>query len=325
MIAAVLTRFGPPENIELREVPRPRTKPQQVLVRVRATCLNSGDARIRGKDVPKGYGFIVNLVFGFRKPRVPILGMSLAGEVINVGSKVTRFKVGDRIFGTTGFGMGAHAEMVAVKANSALAQIPYGMSYEHAAVIPFGGTTSRFFLVDRAKLQRGEKILINGASGAVGVAMLQLAKYLGAHVTGVSSEANHALLRELGADAVIDYRSTDIATLADQYDVIADCVGTAPYSRMKHRLNPGGRLLMVVGTLAESLAAPIQTLFGSHKVLGGTSNSTPEDLEWLLEATKLGYLKPVIDSTYTLSEIADAHRRVDSGRKTGAVVVTVPN
>lgn len=324
MIAAALTCFGPPENIELREVPRPNTKPHQVLVRIRATCVNSGDARIRGKDVPKGYGFMVNLVFGFRKPRIPILGMSFAGDVVGVGTKVTRFKVGDRIFGSTGLGMGAHAEMVAVKANSGLAKIPDDMSYEHASIIPFGGTTSRFFLVEMAKLKRGEKILINGASGAVGVAMLQLSKYLGAHVTGVSSEANHDLLSALGADEVIDYRSTDIATLKDQYDVIADCVGTAPYYLMKHRLKPGGRLLMVVGTLAETLAAPIQTLIGPHKVIGGTSNSTPEDLQWLLEANKAGYLKPIVDSVYSLSEIVAAHSRVDSGRKTGAVVVTVP-
>lgn len=323
MKAAVLTRFGPPENIAVRDVPQPKIKPHQVLVRVRATCVNSGDARIRGKNVPRGYGLLVSLIFGFRKPRISILGMSIAGDVVEAGNKVTRFTVGDRIFGVTGFGMGAHAEMVAVKAISGLERMPDNISYEQAAIIPFGGTTSRFFLVDKAKLKRGERILINGASGAVGVAMIQLAKYLGAHVTGVSSTANHALLRGLGADEVIDYRSTDIATVAGKYDVIADCVGTASYSRMKHRLNPGGRLLMVVGSLAETLAAPIQSMLGPHTVTGGTSNSTQEDLQWLLEARAAGYLNPVIDSTFTLSEITAAHARTDTGRKAGAVVVTL--
>lgn len=324
MKAAVLTRFGPPTNIEIREVPQPKTKPHQVLVRVRATCVTSGDARIRAKNVPQGYGLMINLIFGFNTPRIPILGMSMAGDVVAVGHDVTRFDVGDRVFGVTGFGMGAHAEMVAVKAKSGLAKIPVDIDYEQAATIPFGGTTSRFFLVDRAKLKRGEKILINGASGAVGVAMIQLAKYLGAHVTGVSSPANHALLRELGADEVIDYKSNDISELAGKYDVIADCVGNAPYSRMKHRLKRGGRLLMVVGTLTQALAAPFQTLLGPHKVVGGTSESTPEDLQWLLDAKAAGYLEPVIDSSYSLPDIALAHARVDTSRKVGAVVVTVP-
>ncbi len=324
MKAAVLTRFGAPENIEIRDVPRPKHKPHQVLIRVRATSVSSGDARIRGKNVPQGYGPMVNLVFGFNKPRIPILGMSIAGEVVEVGNKVTRFEIGDRVFGVTGFGMGAHAEMVVVKANSGLAKMPDGMPYAQAATIPFGGTTSRFFLVDKAQLKRGERIMINGASGAVGVAMIQLAKYLGAHVTGVSSSTNHDLLRDLGADEVIDYRSTYIAKIAETYDVIADCVGTAPYSRMRQRLKPGGRLLMVVGTLAQALAAPFQSMRGPHKAMGGTSNSTQEDLQWLLDAQAAGYLKPVIDSTFTLSEIAQAHARADTGRKVGAVVVTLP-
>ena len=324
MKAAVLTRFGSPDNIEIRDVPIPQLKPNQILIRVHASSVNSGDARIRAKNVPKGYGLMVGLIFGFTKPRFPIMGMSLAGVVAKVGTGVTKFTVGDRVYGGTGITLGAHADYIALKESADLTKLPDDIPFRDAATLSFGGMTARFFLERKAKLKSGESILINGASGAVGVSMIQLAKYIGAHVTAVCSASNHDMVRDLGADAVIDYHDTDIATLERHFDVIADCVGNAPYARMRHRLRKAGRLLMVVGTMGQALAAPFQSWFTPHKVIGGTAEASPKDLDWLLEMHRSGHMTQVTDATFPLSEIAAAHARVDTGRKTGMVVVTMP-
>ena len=324
MKAAVLARFGSPDNITIKEVPTPTIKPNQVLVRVHATTVNSGDARIRGKNVPRGYGLMVGLVFGFGKPRFPIMGMDYAGEVVATGANVRNFAVGDRVYGGTGITLGAHAEFVAVKETSGMTKLPDDINYETAVSLPFGGMTARFFLEKRGKLQKGETILINGASGAVGIAMTQLAKHIGAHVTAVCSEANHDMMRTLGADDVVDYHTTDIAKLDKQFNVIADCVGNAPYARMRDRLKKEGRLLTVVSTMGEALAAPIQSCFTPHKVLGGTADAKPEDLDWFLKMHKQGAMTAMVDTTFQFPDIVAAHKLVDGGHKKGMVVVKMP-
>ena len=324
MKAAVLTRFGSPENITVKDVPTPKIKAGQVLVKVHASSVNSGDARIRGKNVPKGYGLLVSLVFGFRKPRFPIMGMSFAGEIVTTGADVTSYTVGDRIYGSTGITLGAHAEYIALKATADITNLPDDVSFETAATLSFGGKTAQFFLKQKANLKSGETILINGASGAVGLSMIQLAKHMGAKVTAVCSEPNHDLVRKFGADNVVDYRTTDIAKLDQKFDVIADCVGTAPYARMRNCLNNGGRLLMVVGTMGQALAAPLQSLFTPHKVMGGTAEASPEDLNWLVDMHNQGHMTQTVDASFPLADIALAHTRVDTGRKRGMVVVTMP-
>lgn len=323
MKAAFATAYGGPEVVQLRDVPEPVPKANEVLVRVCATTVSSGDARLRGARFPSGFGAIARLVFGVTRPRQPILGTELSGIVEATGSAVTRFRPGDRVFAFAGAGMRCHAELRCVPETGAIAALPQGFSFEEAAAISFGGTTALYFLRDVAKLQPGERVLINGASGAVGSAALQLARYSGAHVTGVSSAANAELVRSLGASEVIDYRTTDFAASGERYDVILDTVGTAPFSRSRAVLKPQGRLLIIAAGLGELLKSPVQSRTNGLKVAGGTAPDRAEDIAELKRLCDAGAYRPVIDSVLPFARIAEAHARVDTGHKAGSVVVTL--
>lgn len=322
MKAIVYERYGPPEVLQIKEVEKPVPKDNEVLIRIRATTVTAGDWRVRSLNVPVGFGFISRLVFGVSRPRQPILGTELAGEIECVGKDVSRFKAGDQVFAFCDFGMGCHAEYKCMPEDGAVALKPPNLTYDEAAALSFGGTTALDFF-RRGKLQRGEKLLINGASGGVGTAALQLARHFGADVTGVCSAANVELVKSLGATHVIDYTQEDFTQNGETYDVIVDAAGTAPFSRSKNSLKEGGRLLLVLGGLPDMLQIPWVSMTTSKKVIAGPASGRSVDLRFLAELAEAGEFKPVIDRRFPFRQIVEAHRYVDTGHKKGNVIITL--
>jgi NADPH:quinone reductase-like Zn-dependent oxidoreductase len=302
--------------VRIREVATPVPASGEVLIKAGATTVNSGDARLRALRVPRGVGLAVRVRFGLTKPRQPVFGFDVAGRVEAVGPGVTRFEPGDRVVASRDLGLGCHAEYVTVGEKGAIAPIPDTLSDPDAVALCFGGSTALHFF-ERGKLTAGEKVLINGASGAVGAMAVQLAKERGAEVTAVCSGANAELVTSLGADHVVDHTTDDFTRSGQHYDVIMDNHGTATYGRVKGSLTPGGRVLMVNGELWPMIAASWQ-----KAVIGGTASITADHLERLVSLAERGTIRPVIDSTLPFAQIVDAHRRVDSGRKVGSVVLT---
>jgi NADPH:quinone reductase-like Zn-dependent oxidoreductase len=322
MQAVVRDQYGPPEVLRLVEMPKPAPKDDELLIKIHATTVTSADCRVRGLNVPAGFGLMIRLAMGVTRPRQTVLGVELAGEVEAVGKNVTRFKVGDRVFGMDGTRMGAHAQYKCIPEDGPLALIPPGLGYEAAAALPFGGGTMLDFY-QRAELKAGDKVLVNGASGAVGVAAVQLARQAGAEVTAVCSGANAELVRSLGAQQVIDYTKEDFSASGQTYNVIVDTVGTAPFARSEDSLSKGGRLLLVLATLWQMLSAPLESATSGKKVLAGPTSERAEYMQTLAKLAQEGSLKPVIDRRYSLEQIADAHRYVETGRKRGSVMVAV--
>jgi len=319
MKAAVYRRYGPPDVVQIADVPMPGIKSTEMLVKVRATTITAGDSRLRSARVPRGFAFLMRLGFGIRGPRKPILGWELAGEVVAVGQSVSRFALGDKVFAAR---MGCHAEYVAVPEDGA-APLPHNLTFEEAAALTFGGLTSLFYLRDKARIQPGERVLVNGASGAVGSAAVQLAKHFGAAVTGVCSGANEQLVKSLGAHRVVDYTREDFTQTRETYDIILDAVGNCSFSRCKPALAPGGRLLLVVASLGQLVGALVWSSRAGRKVLSGVNSVRSADLDFLRALAESGAFRPVIDRTYEFARIVDAHRYVDMGRKKGNVVLTL--
>ena len=322
MRAAVVTRYGAPDVVALRDVARPAPGPRDLLIRVRATTVSSGDARVRARRVPAGMGFLMRLAMGWSGPRQPVLGTECAGVVEAVGAEVTRFRVGDAVVAFPGATMGAHAAYVRIREDGPVALKPDGLSWEEAAALLFGGTTALHCL-RVARVKAGERVLVLGASGAVGVAAVQLARREGAEVTAVCSAANAALVAGLGAARVIDYHTEDFTRSDTPWDVVIDCVGATDYARCRRVLTPGGRLVRVVCGLAGLIAAPFQGRRAGHRVIAGVAAERPEDVAALVAMAGEGTYRAVIDAVFPLARIADAHARVDSGRKRGSVVVTL--
>lgn len=320
MKAILYRQYGPPDVLQMADIAKPVPKPHEILIKTYATTVTSGDWRVRSLTVPAGFGWMTRLVFGVSRPRQPILGSELAGVVESVGEAVSRFKVGDAVFAFSDARMGCYAEYKCMPQDGAVACKPLGLSYGEAAALSFGGTTALDFL-RRAKLQRGESVLINGASGAVGAAAVQLARHFGAHVTAVCGTANMAWVRALGASQVIDYTQEDFTQNGQTYHVIMDTVGTAPFSRCQASLRDGGRLLLVLAGLADMLHAPWASLTSGKKVIAGPVSVRAEDLPLLAELAATGAFKAVIDRRYRFEQMVEAHRYVDSGRKKGNVVV----
>ena len=328
MKAITYGRFGSPDVLELREIPKPTPKDDEVLIKVHATTVTAGDRRARTHQAPKGFWLPVRLFFGFFRPRKPILGTELAGEIEAVGKAVTKFKVGDHVFAFSGAGMGCYVEYKCMPEDGhgdkdgVVALKPENLSYEEAAALSFGGTTALAFL-KRAKIKRGDRVLINGASGGVGTAAIQIAKHFGAEVTAVCSTRNLELTRSLGADKVIDYTKEDFTKDGETYDIIVDTAGTAPFHRCKGSLKRGGRLLMILAALPDFLEIPWASMTSSKKVIAGLPGWGPEDVHTLASLAEAGEFKPVIDRRYRFEQIADAHRYVDTGHKRGNVVVSL--
>ncbi len=311
MRAAVYTRYGPPDVLHLKEVEKPTPKDDQVLIRIYATTVTSGDVRLRKADP-----FIVRFFAGLTRPKRTIMGSDLAGEIEAVGKDVTRFKVGDQVFGG---GVGTYAEYTCVLDEGLRALKPANMTFEEAAAVPFGALSSLHFL-RRGNIQAGQRVLIYGASGALGTAAVQLAKYFGAEVTGVCSTANLDLVKSLGADHVIDYTREDFTRPAT-YDLVFDTVGKSSFLSSMKSLKKGG-----VYASAVAVAPILRKLWASmtgKRVIGGIVKETIDDLLFLKELIEAGKLKSVIDRRYPLEQIAEAHRYVEKGHKKGNVVITV--
>lgn len=323
MQAAIYRRYGPPDVVGVEEVATPAPKPHEVLIKVHASTVSSGDYRARSLTMPPGFGPMAPLVFGVRAPRQPILGTELSGEIAAIGAAVTKFKTGDAVFAFPSFSMGAHAEYRAMSQDDRIALKPDNLDFPEAAALSFGGVTALRFLRDRAKIRAGDKVLVIGASGAVGSAAVQIAKYFGAEVVGVCSAANADLVRSLGADRVIDYATEDFTRLDDQYDIICDTIGVTSFATSRDVLKPGGRLLLISSGLAQVLTAGPKP--DGKSVIAGTGDETVEHLLILKNLAEVGAFKPLIDQCVPLQEIVQAHRRVDTGRKRGSVVVMMPS
>jgi NADPH:quinone reductase-like Zn-dependent oxidoreductase len=323
MKAVVYTEYGPPDVLQLKEVEQPTPKADEVLVRIVATTVTSGDVRMRSFTVPSGQWLLARIALGFRTPKNPILGVELAGEIESVGKDVQRFKKGDQVFGELPVMVsGTHAEYVCMHEDWPLAIKPANMTYEEAAAVPFMGLSALHFL-RKGAIQSGQKVLINGASGSVGTYAVQLAKVFGAEVTGVCSTTNLELVKSLGADRVIDYSKEDFTKNGELYDIIFDAVGKSSFSHCEGSLKQEGFYLTVDGGVPLLLHMLWTSKIGSKKVIAGTAVGTTEDLVFLRELIEAGKLRAVIDKTYPLEKTADAHKYVDKGHKKGNVVLTV--
>jgi NADPH:quinone reductase-like Zn-dependent oxidoreductase len=319
MRAAIYRSYGAPQVVRIEEVTKPRPKRDEVLIKIHATTVSSGDWRARSLSMPPGFGPLAPLVFGVFGPRQPILGTELSGQIEAVGANVTKFKVGDEVFAFPSFAMGAHAEYRALPQDGLIALKPRNLSFAEAAALSFGGVTALRFLRDGAKILPGEKVLVIGASGAVGSAAVQLANYFGADVTGVCSAANGDLVKSIGAGRTIDYAAN--SALNDQYDIICDTIGVTSFAACERALKPGGRLLLVASGLTQVLGAGAKA--DGKSVIAGPGKETIEHIEFLKRLAEAGAFKPVIDQCLPLDEINKAHQRVDSGRKKGSVVVLI--
>ncbi|MEL6275796.1 MAG: NAD(P)-dependent alcohol dehydrogenase [Bacteroidota bacterium] len=304
MRAVVYTQYGPPEVLRLVEIDRPVPKDDEILIKVYATTVTSGDVRLRASDFPPLFWLPARLIFGLFKPKKKILGHELAGVVEAIGKNVTKFKVGDEVFGTTTMlNTGSYAEYICLPQewkHGVVELKPTNLSFAEAAALPIGGMTA-LFLLQKANITSGQQVLIYGASGSVGTYAVQLAKHFGASVTGVCSTSNVDMVRSLGADRVIDYKKEDYTSLNHQFDIVFDAVGKTTKAKAKQVLAPKGTFVSI-------------SMLTSEKA---------EDLLKLKELAEKGEIRPFIDKSYPLEEIVSTHQYVDSGRKRGNVIITV--
>jgi NADPH:quinone reductase-like Zn-dependent oxidoreductase len=322
MKAVVATKYGSPEVLELREVTKPVPKADEVLVKVYATTVTAGDARVRSFTVPRSAWLPARLTLGLTKPKKAIPGMVLAGEVEAVGSDVQQFKPGDQIYAYDITRLSTYAEYACVPKESAMAFKPSTVTYEEAAAIPFGAITALYFL-RKGKILSGQQVLIYGASGSVGTAAVQLAKFFGAEVTGVTSAGNVELVKSIGADHVIDYTAEDFTKNGETYDIIFDTVGKVSHTDVLRALKNGGAYLLAVAGPSELIQRMWASKRSGKTFIGETAYPTSEDLVYLNDLVEAGMFRPVIDRCYPLEEIVEAHRYVDQGRKKGNVVITI--
>lgn len=326
MKAIVWTSYGPPDVLQLQEVEKPRPKDNEVLIKIHAATVTAGDCEARSLKFPFWLALPMRLYTGVLRPsRVVILGQELAGEVEAVGRNVELFRPGDAIFGTTGFRFGAYAEYVCLPAESdagVLAHKPANMTYEEAAAVPTGGLEALHFLRS-ANLQRGQRLLINGAGGSIGTAGIQLARYYGAEITAVDSAEKLEMLRSIGADHVIDYTQDDFAKSGRTYDVIFDVVGRRSFARSMRALKENGVYLLANPGLSAMLRGAWMASASRKKVFLRPATRERQDLLFLKALIEADKLKAVIDRRYPLGQTAEAHRYVETGRKQGNVVITI--
>ncbi len=322
MKAIVADRYGAPDVLQIEDQPTPSLGTGELLVEVHATSVTTADWRFRTASFPAGMQLIGRLVAGLLRPRNRLTGREFSGVVIAVGPGVSRFAVGDAVFGTNP--KGANAEHIVVPESAPLVRKPEALSHAEAAALPFGAITSISFLRDVAKVQAGDRVLVTGASGGVGVYAVQLAKHLGAHVTGVCSTGNVALVRSLGADHVIDYTKEDPRDADQTWDVVIDCVGKTTFAGYRGKLSPSGRLAFIEGTLREMWQSLTTRLRRGPKVLWAVALDTPEAYERLVQHVESGAVAPVIGHRMAMTEVVEAHRIVERRRRKGAVVLEWP-
>ncbi|MDH5383320.1 MAG: NAD(P)-dependent alcohol dehydrogenase [Nitrospirota bacterium] len=321
MKAIVYEKYGPPDVLQLKEVEKPTPKDNEVLIKVFATTVTRYDCWARSCKAHTGLRVLMRIWFGIRKPKKPILGTELAGEIEAVGKDVKRFKIGDRVYGYPGMNLGAYAEYICLP-EEAVAIKPANVTYEETAAVLQGALTALFFL-RKANIQRGQKVLIFGASGGVGIYSVQLAKHhFGAEVTGVCSTTKLELVKSMGADKVIDYTKEDFNKRGETYDIIFDTVGKSPFSGSRSLKKEGSYLFATFG-LPQLFQILWLRLTSSKKAISPLLAETTEDLIFLRELIEAGKIKPVIDRCYPLEQAAEAHRYVETGQKKGNIVITV--
>ena len=325
MKAVIHTEYGPPGELQLKEVGKPVPKDNEVLIRIHATTVTSSDCNVRNLTfAPKWSRLPMRLfVFGTFKPRVHRLGIDLAGEIEAVGKDVGQFKMGDQVFGRPDPALGAHAEYICVPEDGVLTTKPANTTWEEAAAIPLAGNTALYFIRDLGNIQAGQKVLINGASGGIGTFAVQLAKYYGAEVTAVCSTTNVEMVKSLGADQVIDYTQEDFAESGETYDVIFDVVGKTSFLHCRGSLKKKGIYLTTLPTIAIFFQTMWTSMVGGQKVKFGDALGKVENLVFLRELTEAGKIRSVIDRSYSLDQTAEAFRYVEKGHKKGNVVITV--
>ncbi|MBX3240075.1 MAG: NAD(P)-dependent alcohol dehydrogenase [Chitinophagaceae bacterium] len=325
MKAVIFKKFGNPEVLQLAEIEKPIPKNNEVLVKIYATSVTAEDPKMRSFNHSPLLKLPVGLMYGFKKPKKPVLGMEFSGIVESVGNKVKNYKSGDRIFGYTGVGFGAYAEYKCFPENSIMYSKPENLSFEQSASMVNGFLTVLAYLKKKGKVEKGDRVLIYGASGSVGTAAVQLAKHLGATVTGVCSTRNVELVKSIGADYVIDYTKENFADRNETYDVIFDTIGKTSMKGCMNLLSPKGKYLLTEFGISHILTALYTSLFRSKKVIVTASNMywKREDLTLLKELAENGHFKPVLDRSFRLDEIVEAHKYVETGRKVGNVAVSV--
>ena len=301
MKAAIYTKSGSTKSIEIQEIERPIPKENEILIKVHATTVTSGDVSLRTFKNQTLFWFIMRIMYGVKRPKIMILGSELAGEIEAIGEKVSRFSTGEKVFASTGMKFGANAEYITIAEDDAVALMPNNLAFEEAASIPFGANTALFFL-RKGNIQSGQKVLINGASGSVGTYAVQLAKFFEAEVTGVCSVNNLELVKSLGADNVIDYTQEDFTDGQIMYDLIFDVAGKTTLSKCKKVLAPNGKFI---------------------STKKGLARETSENLLFIKDLIERHKLKPIIDKRYSLRQIIEAHEYVEKGNKTGNVVITL--
>ena len=317
MKAAVLTQYGGPESIQIKEVTKPTAVEHEILVRVHASAINSADVRLRKADP-----FVIRFMLGLFTPKDAILGMDFSGVVESVGTAVTKFHPGDEVFGSTvDSGMKAHAEYVTISEDGLVLAKPPALSYVEAPAFYFGGSAALHFL-RRGGIKAGDKLLVYGASGSLGIFAVQLGKHFGAEVTTVSSGRNIPLLKELGADHSLDYKKGEYESTQEKYDIIFDTVGKSPFGKSVQLLTNKGKYLRAVhlspGVMLRGLWV---SLMSSKKVIGGVASDNKDDLIYLTTLLEEDHLKPVVDRTFSLDNIQEAHAYVEKGHKRGSVIV----
>ena len=331
MKAIVYTEYGPPEVLQLKEVEKPTPKDNEILIRIYATSVTYGDVMVRNRSavslrkftMPGPFWLINVMFFGFRKPKITILGAELAGEIEAIGKDVKLFREGDQVFGYRGQSMGAYAEYLCMPEDGMVAIKPANMTYEEAAVVPYGALMA-LNLLRKVNIQPGQKVLVNGASGGIGSAAVQLAKsHFGAEVTGVCSTPRLELVKSLGADKVIDYTKEDFTKSGETYDLIFDILGKSSWSRCKSSLSQNGRYLLASFKMRQLFQMLWTKIIGSKKVICALALQKPEDLIFIKELIEAGKIKAAIDKRYPLEQTAEAHRYVEEGLKKGHIVITV--
>jgi NADPH:quinone reductase-like Zn-dependent oxidoreductase len=322
MKAIVCTKYGSPDVLQLKDVEKPTPNDNEVMISIYAASVTVGDCEIRRFDMPLWLWLPARIGFGIRGPRKKILGQDLAGEIESVGKDVKRFKKGDQVFARTGFSLGAYAEYTCLSEEGLIAIKPTNINFEEAATVPMGGLTALYYL-RKGNIQRGHKILINGASGSIGTLAVQISKYFGAEVTGVCSTRNLDMVRSIGADHVIDYTKEDFTKSSETYDIIFDVVGKSSFSRSLRSLKKDGCYLLANPGLSQIIRGRLTSIKSSKKVIAGTLNEKIEDLIFLKDLIEANKIKTVIDRRYSLEQTSEAHRYVEKGHKKGNVIITI--
>lgn len=322
MKAIVWTEYGSPDVLQLKEIEKPAVKDNEVLIRIHAATVTAGDCEVRSFKIPILFWLPLRLYLGLRRPGKKIPGQELAGEIEAIGKDVKLFRKGDQVFGFTGLDFGAYAEYICLPEKAILAIKSDKMTYEDAAAVPTGGTNALHFL-RKGNIQSGQKVLIVGAAGSIGSFAVQIAKSLGAHVTGVDSTRKLDMLRSIGTDSVIDYTQEDFTKNGETYDVIFDVAGKTSFSRSLRSLKQNGRYLLGNPRLPQMVRGLWTSIISSKKVMFEFAGQKVEDLIYLRDLIDAGKIKSVIDRHYPLEQTAEAHRYVENGHKKGNVVITL--